>query len=73
MDKVAELNARLVKLEQTIKDKDARDHFLKLPKFWLGDIKAMPEAKVMLPMIEQALKHAEEMVSRYGPGIRIVG
>lgn len=75
MDKLAELKAWAAKLEQTILDEDAKDYFLKLPKFWLQDVerKVAPGVEFMLPIIEKELQRAQDAVSKYGPNLRIVG
>jgi len=75
MNKLAELKAWAAKLEQTIVDKDARDYFLKLPKFWLEDAerKIAPNAEFLLLVIEKELQRAQDAVSKYGPNLRIVG
>ena len=75
-DLLASLKIRLEKLEQTILDKDAREHFLLLAKNWLHDIehKAVPGTEtVILPMIEQQLRKVEILVIKYGPNLRISG
>lgn len=74
-DKLAELKAWVTKLEETIVDKDARDHFLKVPKHWLGDVerKVVPGVEEILPRIEQLLERAQEAVYKYGPNLRIIG
>ena len=75
-NKLAELKARAAKLDETIVDKDAKDYFLRLPMNWLGDVerRVAPGSEiVMLPLIEQQLKNAEDAVSKYGPNLRIFG
>lgn len=74
-DKLAELKARVAKLEQTIADKDAKDHFLRLPSRWLHDVerKVVPEIEKILPMIEQLLTQVEVTVAKYGPSVHIIG
>jgi hypothetical protein len=74
-EKLAELKAWAAKLEETIVDKDARDHFLKLPKYWLDDVekKVVPGVEYILPRIEQLLERAQEAVYKYGPNLRIIG
>lgn len=75
-DLLASLKNRLEKLEQTIVDKDAREHFLFLAKNWLHEIehKAVPGTEhVILPMIEEQVRAAELLVIKYGPNLRISG
>ncbi len=74
-DKLAALKAWAMKLEETIVDKDARDHFLKVPKNWLDDVerKVVPGVEHILPMVEQLLERAQEAVYKYGPNLRIIG
>ncbi len=75
-DKLAELKARAAKLDETILDKDAKDYLLRLARNWLGDVerRVAPGIEiVMLPLIEQQLKNAEDAVSKYGPNLRIFG
>jgi hypothetical protein len=74
-EKLAELKAWATKLEETIVDKDARDHFLKLPKHWLDDVerKVVPGVEEILPRIEQLLERVQEAVYKYGPNLRIIG
>jgi hypothetical protein len=74
-DKLAELRAWVAKLEETIVDADAREHFLKLPKNWLDDVerKVVPGVEYILPRIEQLLERAQEAVYKYGPNLRIIG
>ncbi len=73
--KLASLKAWASKLEETIVDKDAKDHFLKLPKHWLDDVekKVVPSVEHILPMVEQLLERAQEAVYKYGPNLRIIG
>lgn len=73
--KLAELKARVAKLEKTIADKDAKDHFLRLPNSWLHDVerKVVPEVEKILPLIEQLLTHVEVTVAKYGPSVHIIG
>jgi hypothetical protein len=75
-DLLASLKTRLAKLEQTILDKDAKDHFLHPAKNWLDEIerKVAPGTEsVMLPLIEEQLRKAEILVIKYGPNLRITG
>jgi|HubBroStandDraft_6_1064221.scaffolds.fasta_scaffold465670_1 hypothetical protein len=74
-EKLEALKAWATKLEETIVDKDARDHFLKLPKHWLDDVerKVGPGVEEILPRIEQLLERAQEAVYKYGPNLRIIG
>lgn len=74
-DRLAELKARVAKLEQTIADKDAKDHFLRLPNSWLRDVerKVVPEVEKILPLIEQLLTQVEVTVAKYGPTVHIIG
>jgi hypothetical protein len=74
-DKLAELKARVAKLEQIIADKDAKDHFLRLPNDWLHDAerKVMPGIEKILPLIEQLLTEVEVTVAKYGPSVHIIG
>jgi hypothetical protein len=69
------LKAWAAKLEETIVDQDAKDYFLKLPKFLLGDVerKLVPGVEFMLPIIAKDLARAQDAVSTYGPNIQIVG
>jgi hypothetical protein len=73
-EKLAMLKAWAAKLDETIADADAKNYFLKLPKFWLIDVERnLVRDDVMLPIIEKELERAQEAVSKYGPNIRIVG
>jgi hypothetical protein len=74
-DKLGALKAWVAKLEETIADKDAREHFLKLPKNWLDDVerKVVPGVEHILPIVEQLLERAQEAVYKYGPNLRIIG
>jgi hypothetical protein len=74
-EKLAELKAWVAKLEATIVDADAREPFLKVPKFWLDDVdrKVVPGAEYLLPRIEQLLERVQEAVYKYGPNLRIIG
>jgi hypothetical protein len=74
-NKLSALKAWAAKLDETIVDKEAKDHFLKLPKYWLGDVerKVVPGVEHILPIIEQLLERAQEAVYKYGPNLRIVG
>lgn len=70
------LKERVERLERTIVHEDARDYLVRLPKTLLGDVErnAAPGIETfMLPRIAQLLKHAEELVAKYGPKLRIVG
>jgi len=71
--RVSELSARAVVLYETIRDSETRDFLLRLPDHWLSAVEKrdVPEAEVMLSMIDEALAHAEAAVEAYGPGIRI--
>lgn len=73
---IGSLRARAARLEGTIVDEDARDHLLRPVKNWLGDVerKAVPGIEaIMLPLIDRQLRHAEELVDKYGPNVRFVG
>ncbi len=73
---LAMLKARAAKLEQTIVDKDAKDYLLRLANNWLVDVerKVAPGIEtVMLPLIDQQLRNAEDLVAKYGPKLRIIG
>ena len=75
-DLLASLKARLAKLDQAIVDKDAKDYLLRLPRNWLDDIErevAPGIESVILPLIDQQLRNAEDLVTKYGPNIRVVG
>jgi hypothetical protein len=74
-EKLSELKAWVAKLEGTIVDADAREHFLKVPKFWLDDVERQmaPGMEYLLPRIEQLLERAQEAVYKYGPNLRIIG
>lgn len=75
-DLLASLKARLAKLDQAIVDKDAKDYLLRLARNWLDDVErgvAPGTESVMLPLIEQQLRNAEDLVARYGSNIRVVG
>ena len=54
-EKISELKGRVAKLEGMIVDADAREHFLKVPKFWLDDVERQmaPGMEYLLPRIEQ--------------------
>jgi hypothetical protein len=73
--KLAELKERAAKLDQTIADKDARDHLLRVPKTWLANAEGevARDVDMMLPLIEQLLDQVEVTVAKYGPFLRIVG
>ena len=73
--KMGLLKARVARLERDIVDEDARDYLLRLPKTWLADVERNVAPGIetfMLPRIDQQLKHAEELVAKYGPKLRIV-
>jgi hypothetical protein len=74
-DKLTSLKEWAAKLNETIVDKDAKDHFLKVQKNWLDDVerKVVPGVEHILPIIEQLLERAQEAVYKYGPNLRIIG
>jgi hypothetical protein len=75
VSELEELKARVAKLEATIQDQEAREHFLHLPKHWLGDVerKIVPGMETLLPKIEQMVTSVELLVAKYGPTLRIGG
>ena len=76
MDLLANPKSRLAKLDQAVADKDVRDYLLQLPKYWLDDVerKATPSMEIIMrPVIEEQLRHAEELLAKHGPNMRIVG
>ena len=74
-NKIAELKARLAKLDEVIVDKDVKEFLLRIPKMWLDDVerKVVPGIEFILPTIEKHLARAEDAVKKFGPNLRIVG
>ena len=72
MENLAELKVWAAKLDAEITDKDANEYFLRLPKLWLRELETY-NAPVMLVVIAQALRNAQDAVDKFGgPTLRIV-
>lgn len=86
--RITVLKSRLSHLENTIRDKEAKDYLLRNPRNSLGDIETLllPEAQrsrqpemwlrlveFQLQWADRDLTYAEKMVKDYGPDLRVIG
>jgi hypothetical protein len=72
----------VAELDTTIIDRDAKDYLLGLTKNWLGDVERFLKEKkqwqieaagFMLTLTERQLVKAQQLVSKYGANLRVIG